>query len=193
MTEPTANAAADTKNQSLVIAAAMIADVAGRVSGKFDTFATWLLAAFGAALALLLSSHDALAMLPLANVRGLGQLFLWAVVVTVVEKYVAIIVSGGAEASASGRALVLEHLKGRRERGQSTELDFRIFSDAMMKSLFRPGRWIAARSIRKVMSGDLTAGSRQQLKLAQVQGMLVLIEIGLFLFAIGRIVHAIPN
>ncbi len=49
----------DPKLQGTILAGALLARLAGSLSEKFDTFATWLLAGFGAALALLLTNHDA--------------------------------------------------------------------------------------------------------------------------------------
>lgn len=55
----------EARQQSTVLAGVMIAAVATTVSSKIDTFATWLLAAFGAAVALLLTSHEAAALIQL--------------------------------------------------------------------------------------------------------------------------------
>jgi hypothetical protein len=54
--------ALDVRRQSSVLAGVMIATMAAALSSKFDTFATWLLAGFGAAVALLLTSHEAAAL-----------------------------------------------------------------------------------------------------------------------------------
>lgn len=72
-----------------VIAGALISEIAGKMSQRLDTFATWLLAGFGAAVALMLVNHEALTLLPVATVRAGLKLFVWAVIVTVIQKYLA--------------------------------------------------------------------------------------------------------
>jgi hypothetical protein len=67
---------------------------AGDLSAKLDTFAAWLLAGFWAAVALLLTSHEVSVLVPAASIRYGAKLFLAAVRVTVVEKYLSIIVAG---------------------------------------------------------------------------------------------------
>lgn len=73
----------DMHRQSITIAEAMIVSMAAALSSRFDTFTTWLLAGFGAGVALLLSSHEAAALLSPCAIRSGATLFCWAVVVTV--------------------------------------------------------------------------------------------------------------
>jgi hypothetical protein len=179
--------------QTVVIAAVVLADTAGKISSKFDTFATWLLAGFGAAVALLLSSHDALAFVPAGVVKVIAEYFLAAAIITVLEKYLSIIVCAGAEAAAFSRTTVLEHFKTQKELGFAETLDMQRFMNEFLQGLLPPARWLAARQVRKALAGDLASGGRMLSWVAQSQGFLVLIELGLFLRAVARIVGALPG
>jgi hypothetical protein len=185
--------ALDVDQQSRAIASALIADLSGKLSGKFDTFATWLLAGFGGAVALMLTSHEAAALVPPHAVRVCAILFGWAVVVTVVEKFLAIVVSGASEAGAFARTLMLDHMKLKRELDQSQSLDIKLITEEIMRPMFKPARWLASRQIRKTLSGDLTAGSRPLMRYGQVQGFLTLVEVGLFLAALWQVVAHLPR
>jgi hypothetical protein len=185
-------AALDTRQQSSALAIAVLADMATKISSKFDAFATWLLAGFGGAIALMLTSHDAIALISRNAIRTDLKLFGAAVVITVIEKYIAIVVIAGAEASLSARAMVLEHFKMRREINQPPNLDARIFAAEILRAIFRPFRSLAERSAKKIDSGDTGAGMRRLVRLSQVQGLLLLVQIVLFLIALGTIIRALP-
>ncbi|MGD0137139.1 MAG: hypothetical protein ABSE57_34280 [Bryobacteraceae bacterium] len=186
-------AALDVQQQSIAIAGVMIVSMASALSSKFDTFATWLLAAFGAGVALLLSSHEAATLVSPYAMRSGATLFCWAVVVTVIEKYLAIIVSGAGEAADAARSTILQHIDRRRELGLTQTLHMETIMRELVRPLFRPIRWIAWRMNRKVLEGDLTAGARRLLVIAQLQGFLMLVQIVLFLIALVRIVETLPK
>jgi hypothetical protein len=183
----------DTDRQSRAIAAILVADISAKVSGRLDTFATWLLAGFGGAVALLLTSHEVGTLVPPHTVRVCAILFGLAVIVTVAGKFIAIIVSGASEAAAFARTLILEHMKLKRELEQSESLDIKVIAEEIMRPMFRPARWIASRQIQKSLSGDHTAGARPLMRYGQIQGLLVLTEIGLFLAALWQIVANLPR
>jgi hypothetical protein len=103
--------------QERVIAAALMAEMAGIASKSIDTSASRLLAGFGAAVTLLLTNHEALTLVPIATVRAGLMLFVWAAIVTVIQKYLAIIVASGAEGAASGRGHVKDYMKEQRDLG----------------------------------------------------------------------------
>jgi len=179
--------------QERVIAAALISESAGRASKALDTFASWLLAGFGGAVALLLSSHEPLSLVSVTTVRAGSKLFICAVLATVIQKYLAIIVASAADGAALGRALVKEHIKERKEQGLNPMLDTEAVTSEMVKPLFWPGSWIARKFVIKAHSGDFGAGARATMKLAQIQGVFVMIEIVVFLDAAICIVRALPS
>jgi hypothetical protein len=183
----------EVRQQTTALAAIVLADMANKLSSKFDAFATWLLAGFGAAIALLLTSHDAITLVPRYAIRTDAKLFCAAVIVTVLERYIAIVVIAGSEAAIAARATILDHIKQRIEAKQSPILDVRLFANEIIRPIFRPFRWLAERSMRKINSGDNGAGMRPLVILSQVQGLLLLVQIVVFLFAIGTIIRALPE
>lgn len=59
--------------------------------------------------------------------------------------------------------------------------------------MFKPAVWLASFSARKIVAGDLNAGVRQLVVMSQTQGALLLVEVGLFVAAIWRIVSTLPS
>jgi hypothetical protein len=191
-TQAAVAAVLDMRQQSSAIAMAVLADMANKLSSKFDAFATWLLAGFGGAVALMLTSPDAIGLVSRYAIRTDLKLFGAAVVITVIEKYIAIVVIAGSEAALAARATVLEYIKLRREANQPMSLDARLVTAEIIRPIFRPFRWLAERSAKKIAAGDNGAGMRRLVRLSQVQGLLLLIEIVLFLIALGTIIRALP-
>lgn len=183
----------DTELQSTVLAGALMAHMAGNLREKFDTFATWLLAGFGAAVGLLLSNDKASTLETAPMIRSGTELFVWAMCVTVVEKYLAIIVAASSEAAAFSRTTFKEYLKERREAKLSETLSMQTFVKEFVRPIFKPAAWLASIQIRKVMAGDLNAGARPMVIISQTQGALLLVEIGLFVAAIVKVVAALPK
>jgi hypothetical protein len=183
----------DTELQSVVLAGELMANTAGNLSAKFDTFATWLLAGFGAAVGLLLTSHEAMVVVPAATTRFGAKLFLAAVCITVVEKYLSILVAAGSEGAALSRTSIQNYFDERRELDLPIALNMQTFIREFMRPMFRPAVWIASFAIRKVAAGDLNAGVRPLVIMSQVQGGLLLVEVGLFVAAIWRIVDTLPG
>ena len=184
--------ALDVRQHSSTLAMVVLADLANKISSKFDAFATWLLAGFGGGVALMLTSHDAIALVSRNAIRTDLKLFAAAVVITVIEKYIAIIVIAGSESALATRALVLEHIKLRREDDLPLNLDARLVTAEIIRPIFRPFRWLAERSANKIQAGDNGAGMRRLVRLSQVQGLLLFVQIVLFLIALSTIIRALP-
>ena len=92
--------------QEQVFANSLLTVGAGKSSAVLDSFVSWLLGGFGAALALVLSNLDSIApFVPIEAIKSSATIFMVAVVVGVVEKYLAAIVTGGAESAAAGREI----------------------------------------------------------------------------------------
>jgi len=185
--------ALDVQRQSTALAAVVLADLASKLSSRFDTFATWLLAGFGGAVALMLTSHDAVTLVSRYTIRTDAKLFCAAVIVTVIEKYIAIIVVAGSEGAISSRTIVLDHIKLRREANLLPSLDAKLVTAEIVRAIFPPFRSLAERPARKAEQGDHGAGMRRLVRLSQVQGLLLLVQIVLFLVALGTIIRALPG
>jgi len=173
----------DVQQQSSTLAMTVLAEMANKISPKIDAFATWLLAGFGGAVALMLTSHDAIGLVSRYAIRTNLKLFGAAVVVTVIEKYIAIIAIAGSEAVLATRALILEHIKVRRESDLPPSLDAGLIKAEIARAIFRP-------FAKKIKAGD-NDGMRRLVRLSQVQGLLLLVEILLFLVALGTLIRAL--
>ena len=84
-------------------------------------------------------------------------------------------------------------MKQRKEQGLPQALNMPTFTREFLRPIFRPAVWLAMRSIQKVHAGDLNAGVRPLVILSQAQGVLLLVEIGLFIAAIWQIVRTLPQ
>jgi hypothetical protein len=143
-----------------------------------DSFSGWLLAGFGAGLALLLSNLDSVApYLPISTVRLAAFIFIIAAAFGVAEKYLSTLVSGAVEAF-----LVSSEL-GEKMAERDIDLDFDFIFAETERASFPPARWIVARMLRKVREGDLVASGRFFSRCSQVQSIFVLCEAVLIILA----------
>jgi hypothetical protein len=142
---------------------------------------------------LLLTNHDVSTLVPAVTIRRGTNLFLAAVCVTVIEKYLYVLVTGGSEAADFARTAFEDHFKTRREQQLPLNLNMQTFIREVIRPLFKPALWIASRALRKIAAGDTNAGVRQLVVISQIQGALMLVEVGLFVAAIWQIVEALPG
>lgn len=159
---------------------------AGKSSAAIDNFASWLLAGFGAALALLLSNMDSLtSALPLGCLKAASVFFIIAAGIGVVEKFLAVTISGAVEASEVGASI------GEKAASLNLDLDITyVFSEAKAAS-YPPMRWLLARMLDKAERGDLAAPGKFFTHCVQVQAVLALIEAVLILFAAATIIRSL--
>jgi len=184
---------ADANAQAVLLSGAAMAHLAGNLSAKFDNFSTWLLAGFGGAVALLLTSHEVNALVAPSTVRYGANLFLAAVCVTVVEKYISIAVTAGSEGAEFSRATFQDHFDARREQDLPLNFNMQTFIREFLRPIFKPALWLNSSALRKMAAGDQNAGVRHLVVMSQIQGALLLLEVGLFVAAIWRIVEALPG
>jgi hypothetical protein len=160
----------------------VFAHSAANLSPAIDSFASWILGGFGAGLALLLANLDKVQhFIDVSTIRRAGLLFLAAIVVGIVEKLLALVVTTASRNFAAGRTI------GAKFEG----IDIQAYFREAEKGFFIPARWLAARSFKKLLSGDLAAMPRAIIRLAQVQIWIALAEAALIVRAIYTIVHAL--
>ncbi len=153
---------------------------------SLDAFASWLLGAFGAALAVLIANIDSMgAYLPATAIQCAATLFLIAAIAGVLQKYIAAALIAGGEAGAEGRKLGAEIA---RQPGEELDLEVCIQE---LERVPGPIGWFLRRSLAKAKGGDLAASARTMVGWSTVQGFLVLLEAGLVLGAIGAIAAAL--
>lgn len=174
------------------VGTAILLASAGNASKALDAFASWLLAGFGAAVALLLTNQQVQALVPISVVRYGSKLFLLAVVIVLVQKYISVIVVSAADGAALGREVVLRFMKEIDSRGGTFALDGPMLAAETLKGMFPPARWVVAKMLAKA-KGDVGAGARLFMKAVQIQGALVLLEVLAFLLLIWHIAWHLPG
>jgi len=151
---------------------------AGKSSAAVDNFSGWLLAGFAAVLTFLLGNLDSLGpYLPITTLRDAAYIFVAAIVPAVLAKVISVVVVGATEAAALGREI------GKATADQEIELDLSVALRECERAFFPPMSRLIKRSFTKMEHGDLAASARGLTKWAQVQTMLVLIEVCLIIWA----------
>jgi hypothetical protein len=137
---------------------------ASHASSSLDKFATWFLAAFGAALTTLLSNYkDLEALITVAQIKASASLFICAVVFGVVQKYLAAIVTAVAAAAKDGEAI-----------GKEVPFDFDHLIQAVRTALPFPMRLIANSMFKKIEHGEFLIAGKLMQWLVLLQGLMLL-------------------
>lgn len=157
--------------------------VAQKVSKEMDKFSGWLLAGFGAAFALMLGNlNTVLTYVGFEAFRqGLGW-FLGALVVGLIEKYIAARIAGSSGAAIAGH----KHSKELSERG--VQLNVELFLEEMSASSPWFVRWAMRRRFNKLRQGDYAITGRLLVHTAFAQTLLVLCQTGLLVVSAINIV-----
>lgn len=179
--------------QASVMAGTVMTEIAGKMSGRFDTFGTWLLAGFGAGITLLLEKHDEVSVVPIATIKLSVMLFLISCALIVVEKYLANIVGASADAATFTREAMALHFKNQKDNNIPASFDLVTFKKKLIAGMLPTHRWFAALLIKKADDGDLSRPGNSMLRLAQAQGFLVFIEALLFLRAVFQLMYTLPT
>ena len=172
--------------QEKVLAGSLLTAGAGKASAALDSFASWLLAGFGAALVLVISSDSTIGKyVSEQDLKCAGVLFLWAAALTVIEKYLSALIVGAAETAAQAAEA------GRRLADENVEINFSIVFQELQSAVVWPARWFVTRSQAKVLRGDFASSGRNLLRCAQAQGFLVLVTAVLLLAAVGTLIRGL--
>ena len=169
-----------------VLAGNLLTSGAGVAARVIDNFVSWLVAGVGAALALIIGNISEIEpYLSLFVVKLAVFVFLVAVVLTVVEKYLASVVMGAAESYAQAAEV------GRRLAKDGVNVQFDVVFAELKAATLPPMRWLVGRSIEEVQEGDFAASGRKFARRAQWQGLLAIVVALLLLGTIGLVAYAI--
>ena len=173
-----------TPSQQANIAAGQLLIVAAqKVSASFDSFSGWLLAGFGAALALFIANLDTVSgYIDFSSIRCAASLFLLSAVLAVFQKLLAMFVAGGTAAGVAGAAM------GKDLADRGIDLDIATFFEETKRALYWPGTVFASRAFNKAKSGDFAGPGRMYVKISQLQALAVLAQASLSLAAAAVIV-----
>ena len=159
----------------------MLLTSAGVASKLIDSFSGWLLGGYGAFTALFLSQYDALSKhLGARSVRWTILLFGIVLLLGMIEKYISFLVAGATAGAEESRKTV-----GRQNLESPVDAEFVL--DEIEKAMLWPARWFVHRSIAKAKTGDIVSSARKFMKLAQVQGMVLVAQVAAVLATAGII------
>jgi hypothetical protein len=155
-----------------VLVSSLLFEAIGKASATIDSFSNWLLAGFAAAITFMLGNFEALSShVSNWSVRYCAYLFIGVLVLGIGQKLLATLVAAASAGAALGRKMGNENA----ERGIELDPDA-IFSE-MERAILPPMRRFVTSSFAKVKRGDLTAAARSFSVVAQIQGILVAVQV----------------
>lgn len=153
--------------QSDIYAGKVLAAMAGRVSSELAAFSSWMVAAFGAVFALLVANVDTVGKFIAPTAIGLSiKIFLGAVVLNVVQRYLATVVMASVAIGKEVESLPVD-----------CNIDIQHVFRQMEKATFWPTRLLARWVVQRVSAGDFSVGGRINSRMAQIQAWLVLAQL----------------
>jgi hypothetical protein len=163
-----------------ITAGRLLSLAAARMSEHIGAFGSWLLVGVGASYSLVLANLSSVQQfISLESIRtGLLLLFV-AVVFGVLQRWLAAIIAASAASAEKSEAI------GRELAERNVDIDFKVVFREMERGTYYPAKWIVRRSFEKAMSGDFAAAGRMSAGIAQVQSLLVLMQVGLAVAAIA--------
>lgn len=157
--------------------------MASAVNSELSTFSSWMVAAFGAAIGLLIANIEKVA--PYISPKTIGlatMLFLVAVMLNVVQRYLGAIVAGSVITGKETESIPV-----------TANLDIRFILDELEKSTLWPMRFMVAWSNRRVLAGDFALSGRLIAWIAQVQAWLVFVQMVVLISGAWAIANALQG
>lgn len=168
------------KIQERIIAGRLLSLASAQISSNLGSFGSWLLVGVGAAYSLILTNLSSIqTLIELGSIQTGMAFLLVSVVLGVIQRWLAaVICSGCKSAEAAGKI-------GKESAYLDITLDFKTIFQEMEKGTYYPAKWIVRRSFKKAMSGDFAASGRLNARLAQIQSLVVFVQVGFSVAAIG--------
>jgi hypothetical protein len=156
--------------------------MAERTSAAFGSFSNWMIVGYGAALSLLVAHIDTVTKFvsPKA-MRWSIILFLVAVFLHIVDRYLATMVANGV---AVGKEVATMQFPN--------PFDLPYFLDQMEQAIFWPHRILVRRIYARIRAGDLSRAGRIPMTLAQIQVLLGVLQV-LVLIAAAAVIACALN
>jgi hypothetical protein len=162
-----------------VVVNSILFEAVGKASATIDSFSNWLLAGFGAAITFLLGNLKSLpSQLPGTSLRYCAYLFFGVLVIGILEKILATVVASASAGATIGREI------GNKISEKGIELQPTVIFRESERAILPPMRWFVSRSFKKVAAGDITAAARSFTVVAQIQGILVAVQVVFILRAV---------
>lgn len=146
--------------------------MARSVSQSHANFATWLLAGFSAAFTLILVNLDVVSkFVELSSVKFAVLLFLVSLIIAVLQRWISTVLQAGFQSGDEG-AKIDAHLNS-----NGLVVNQEVLLREIEKASFYPAKYFMKIQYDKIRAGDLTVAGRQNAKLAQIQGLLMLSQV----------------
>jgi hypothetical protein len=174
----------DPKSLTTLIFTGKVLSVAAQsVSESVDSFSGWLLAGFGAFLALLLANIDKLrGFIEISALRHAARFYFAAAILGVFAKLLGLMVTSATKGKSGASELTPD----------AGDIDLDLYLETAQRAFFPHARWFLKRLVARALEqGDLTYIDRMWMKCAQVQSLIVMVEAVLVLIAGGMIVFSI--
>lgn len=155
--------------------------MAERTSSAFGSFSSWMIAGYGAALSLLVAHIDTVK--PFISPRSISRsiiLFLVAVLLNIVERYMATMVANSVAVGKEVGAMP-----------PPDPIDLRYFLSQMEQTIFWPHRILVRWSNARIFAGDVSMPGRMNMKIAQIQVLLGVLQIFVLVAAAAVIAGAL--
>ncbi|HTF94729.1 MAG TPA: hypothetical protein VL995_01230 [Cellvibrio sp.] len=170
--------------QEKAFVSSLLFESVGKASAMIDTFSNWLLGGFAASIAFLIGNFSTISgKVPNSSLKCIIYLFLAVLVVGVIQKYLATIVMSASAGAAVGREL------GTKYAENGVELDVDVVFAESASAILPPIRYFVRNSFKKASAGNITAAARSFTIIAQVQGLLTLLQAAIIFYAVALIAN----
>jgi hypothetical protein len=177
------NSSLPPKINESIYAGKMLRTMAAAVNSELSTFSSWMVAAFGAAIGLLIANIEKVAPYIAPNTVGLAtKWFLVAVMLNVVQRYLGSIIAGSVVSGKEIESIPV-----------TPSLDIKFILNELQQSILWPARFMVAWSIRRVLAGDFAFGGRLITWMAQVVAWLVVAQMIVLISAAWAIANVLKG
>ena len=160
--------------------------MAKAISESHSTFATWLLAGFSAAFTLILANIEEVSkFIETASIKEALFIFLYSMALAVIQKWLNTIIQGAFKGGEEGAKLDAALIQS------GVQINPEILLQEIENASWYPAKFLIKRQYNKVRAGDLLVGGRQQFKLAQLQGFLLLTQMGFAIWSLVVLINGI--
>ena len=167
--------------QESILAGRLMMLMAGKVTEGLSKFASWLVGSFTAVLAFLLANLDTVSkFMPATTLGFAGKLLVGALAIHVIQRYLALLVAGSVASAKEAESLAFPE-----------GLNMNSVMRQIESSTFWPARILVRNNFAKLQNGDFAAPGRMMATLTQIQGLLVVSQLVLVLYAGYTIVGAL--
>ncbi|WP_375169655.1 hypothetical protein [Marinobacter sp.] len=154
------------------VANQLMTEMARSLSESHSKFSGWLLAGSSAIFGLILANLDSVSKFVAIDAVKTGATYLLSsLIVAVVHRWLFSMVQAGIQGADRGAQIDEQVKVGNYTYNQET------LCSEIENASFYPAKWLIRWQYRKLKNGDTTLAGRQHLKLAQIQGFCLLLQI----------------